>query len=698
MEILKDFATTLRALRTTSPAFRETCSRLTVLAAELEAEQRENVVSLLISQVSTSKEEDVKLAAWRVLDQIVTVVGRGYLPGFGEHLPHLARYSLPPTPEYSSVVYGWELKRLFPRETIESIRKGLESGFGKKLEEFSKSEAPAAAGPRAPQPTEAPPAHGWKEHVSADGKKYYHNARTGESVWERPAEMDAVPQPSPAAPRPPVAPVAAAVGSAGAWQELLHSSGRRYYFNAVTQERTWQRPPEMDGPAAGQPGPPATAAAAAAPVSPTPTTAAPTPAPQDVWVEGVSPQGVKYYFNKVTKVSTWDRPAELDRPPPPPKPEAPAAPSVWQECTAPSGDKYWYNPVTKVSTWERPAELAAAAAPPAVPAAVAPAAPQTPAAMVAAAPTTAPAPSAAALAKASMWQEARSPDGIPYWYNRETKVSTWQEPPEVAAVRGTPATAWQEGVSPQGIKYWYNRDTKVSTWERPPELGPEPVATPTPVSAAQPAPIAQPAVYAQQPASPIPTAQPDATPDPKRRRVDAPPAAVEPAAALAAMQPFAQPVGPVPLHAHIPPGVPMQGPPMHAHLNPYAAHQHMAHLAANGYAAHAHYLWPMPPGAAMYPPPMPMGPPGPHPHHHHQQHFFRGPPGPPHHHHHHQHQHHHHQHQFPPHMAHQHHHHHQHLPPGPVPATAPPNQTRPPFAGPGQPSPRGPPTPTPTPT
>lgn len=62
--------------------------------------------------------------------------------------------------------------------------------FGKKLEEFSKSEAPAAAGPRAPQPTEAPPAHGWKEHVSADGKKYYHNARTGESVWERPAEMD----------------------------------------------------------------------------------------------------------------------------------------------------------------------------------------------------------------------------------------------------------------------------------------------------------------------------------------------------------------------------------------------------------------------------------------------------------------------------------------------------------------------------
>lgn len=51
----------------------------------------------------------------RVLDQIVTVVGRGYLPGFGEHLPHLARYSLPPTPEYSSVVYGWELKRLFPR-------------------------------------------------------------------------------------------------------------------------------------------------------------------------------------------------------------------------------------------------------------------------------------------------------------------------------------------------------------------------------------------------------------------------------------------------------------------------------------------------------------------------------------------------------------------------------------------------------
>lgn len=177
--------------------------------------------------------------------------------------------------------------------------------------------------------------------------------------------------------------MAAAVGSAGAWQELLHSSGRRYYFNAVTQERTWQRPPEMDGPAAGQPGPPATAVVAAAPVSPTPTTAAPTPAPQDVWVEGVSPQvcllsavhvcvltcgvgthtmlsgqyieaaaqheetplfppqGVKYYFNKVTKVSTWDRPAELDRPPPPPKPEAPAAPSVWRAGLAPGNLPSW---------------------------------------------------------------------------------------------------------------------------------------------------------------------------------------------------------------------------------------------------------------------------------------------------------------------------------------------------------------------
>ncbi len=43
-----------------------------------------------------------------------------------------------------------------------------------------------------PPPWMAPPAGpvcDWSEHTSPDGKKYYYNAKTGESVWEKPKEL-----------------------------------------------------------------------------------------------------------------------------------------------------------------------------------------------------------------------------------------------------------------------------------------------------------------------------------------------------------------------------------------------------------------------------------------------------------------------------------------------------------------------------
>ena len=30
----------------------------------------------------------------------------------------------------------------------------------------------------------------WEEHKTDEGKSYYHNSITGETVWERPKEMD----------------------------------------------------------------------------------------------------------------------------------------------------------------------------------------------------------------------------------------------------------------------------------------------------------------------------------------------------------------------------------------------------------------------------------------------------------------------------------------------------------------------------
>jgi hypothetical protein len=41
------------------------------------------------------------------------------------------------------------------------------------------------------------PPREWSEHRTADGKVYYYNSRTMQSVWERPKEMDQPPPPIP---------------------------------------------------------------------------------------------------------------------------------------------------------------------------------------------------------------------------------------------------------------------------------------------------------------------------------------------------------------------------------------------------------------------------------------------------------------------------------------------------------------------
>ena len=67
-----------------------------------------------------------------------------------------------------------------------------------------------------------------------------------------------------------------------------------------------------------------------------------------------------------------------------------------------------------------------------------------------------------------------------YWYNPETKASTWEKPdlqhsPKQSTKKkshqDTQGNAtWQECTTDSGMKYWYNRLTKTSTWEQPKEL------------------------------------------------------------------------------------------------------------------------------------------------------------------------------------------------------------------------------------
>ncbi|XP_010557530.1 PREDICTED: pre-mRNA-processing protein 40B isoform X2 [Tarenaya hassleriana] len=70
------------------------------------------------------------------------------------------------------------------------------------------------------------------------------------------------------------------------------------------------------------------------------------------WVEHTSTDGRRYFFNKRTKQSTWEKPFELMT-----QLERADASTNWKEHTSPDGRKYYYNKVTKQSTWSIPEEL-----------------------------------------------------------------------------------------------------------------------------------------------------------------------------------------------------------------------------------------------------------------------------------------------------------------------------------------------------
>ncbi|XP_047324775.1 pre-mRNA-processing protein 40A [Impatiens glandulifera] len=70
------------------------------------------------------------------------------------------------------------------------------------------------------------------------------------------------------------------------------------------------------------------------------------------WQEIVPEDGRKYYYNKRTRQSSWEKPSELMTPL-----ERADASTVWKEFTNADGRKYFYNKVTKQSTWQIPEEL-----------------------------------------------------------------------------------------------------------------------------------------------------------------------------------------------------------------------------------------------------------------------------------------------------------------------------------------------------
>lgn len=69
------------------------------------------------------------------------------------------------------------------------------------------------------------------------------------------------------------------------------------------------------------------------------------------WTEHTHSDGRRYYYNKVTKASSWDKPECLKND------TEKANTTSWKEYKTADGRDYFYNPGTKQSVWEMPEEL-----------------------------------------------------------------------------------------------------------------------------------------------------------------------------------------------------------------------------------------------------------------------------------------------------------------------------------------------------
>uniref|UniRef100_A0A0R3RQI5 WW domain-containing protein n=1 Tax=Elaeophora elaphi TaxID=1147741 RepID=A0A0R3RQI5_9BILA len=72
-----------------------------------------------------------------------------------------------------------------------------------------------------------------------------------------------------------------------------------------------------------------------------------------IWSEHTASDGRVYYYNKVTKQSSWQKPDELKTP----EEKKLAAAKLWREYKTPEGRPYYYNIETKETTWICPKDF-----------------------------------------------------------------------------------------------------------------------------------------------------------------------------------------------------------------------------------------------------------------------------------------------------------------------------------------------------
>lgn len=71
----------------------------------------------------------------------------------------------------------------------------------------------------------------WTEHKAPDGRTYYYNATSKQSLWEKPDELKTP---------------AELLLSQCPWKEYKSENGKVYYHNVSTKESRWTIPTELD--------------------------------------------------------------------------------------------------------------------------------------------------------------------------------------------------------------------------------------------------------------------------------------------------------------------------------------------------------------------------------------------------------------------------------------------------------------------
>lgn len=153
---------------------------------------------------------------------------------------------------------------------------------------------------------------------------------------------------------PPFAPI---------WSEHMVTDGRKYYFNHITQQSTWEKPKDVQ---IICPVPPPIASLASSavattnvslvtstpPTSTTPSASTPPSTAIDVKDSGQSTQeDPKEKENEKEKEQAPDRPVA----------SRPIPGKAWRVVFTGDGRVFFFNPVSKVSVWEIPKELSGVA-------------------------------------------------------------------------------------------------------------------------------------------------------------------------------------------------------------------------------------------------------------------------------------------------------------------------------------------------